>query len=100
MIIYEKIKKNNKIAVFNNSNDILDKVTNKLQKEEYNYEVYDEIDKLSNKVVKGKIKIVIMLKLNNEYIEKISKDSGVNIIVLKAENEIIDYKKLKKLNQI
>ena len=98
MIIYEKVKKNNKIAVFNNSNDILDIVTNKLQKEDYNYEVYNEIDKLSNKVVKGKMKIVIMLKLNYEYIEKISKDSSVNIIVLKAENESIDYKKLKKLN--
>ena len=96
MVLFEKVKKSNKITIFNNNNDILDEVKKILEDEEYNYEVYDDIDKVHNKVIKGKIKIVIVLKLEIETIEKIGKDAI--IIVLKNKDDNIDYKKLKKYN--
>ena len=96
MVLFEKVKKSNKITIFNNNNDILNEVKKILEDEEYNFEVYDDIDKVHNKVIKGKIKIVIVLKLDIETIEKIGKEAI--IIVLKNKNDNIDYKKLKKYN--
>ena len=97
MIIYDEVKKNNKIAVFNNYDDILDNVINILENEEYNYEIYDDLEKLKNKIIKGKIRIVVVLKLDYELIETLTKTYSLNVIVLKTDEDI-NYKKLKKLN--
>ncbi len=98
MVIYDAIKKNNKIAVFNNFSNILETVTDTLENEEFNFEVYEDIDKLVSKVIKGKQKIVVLLKLDYEIIDRLNKESSVNIIVLNSDNEVVDYKKIKKVN--
>lgn len=98
MVIYDAIKKNNKIAVFNNFSNILETVTDTLENEEFNFEVYEDIDKLVSKVIKGKQKIVVLLKIDYEIIDRLNKESSVNIIVLNSDNEVVDYKKIKKVN--
>ncbi len=97
MIIYDEIKKSIRIAILNNSNNILDEVKHKLENEEFKYEIYDDVEKLLVKILKGRIKIVILLNLDEELINKINENGNICVIVIDNKNEV-DFKTLKKIN--
>lgn len=97
MIIYDEIKKSIKIAILNNSNNILDEVKEKLENEEFKYEIYEDVEKLLVKILKGRIKIVVLLSLDEELIDKINKNGNVCVVVI-DNIEKLDYKSLKKIN--
>ena len=64
MIIYDDVKKNTKIAIFSKQDDILDEVKNKLEDDNFNIEIYEDIEKLKNNIIKNKIRIVVFLKFD------------------------------------
>ena len=113
MIIYDDVKKNIKIAIYSKHDNILDKITDELQKEELKVDKYNDIEKLFNDISKKKFKIVILpqtteeelLKLNNLNIKVILYNKKLNIETLKIEiyynlkliekEESIDFEKYK-----
>ena len=86
MIIYDDVKKNIKIAIYSKHDNILDKITDELQKEELKVDKYNDIEKLFNDISKKKFKIVILpqtteeelLKLNNLNIKVILYNKKIN----------------------
>ncbi len=90
MIIYDDVKKNIKIAIYSKHDNILDKITDELQKEELKVDKYNDIEKLFNDISKKKFKIVILpqtteeelLKLNNLNIKVILYNKKLNIETL------------------
>ena len=80
MIIYDDVKKNTKIAIFSKQDDILDEVKNKLEDDNFNIEIYEDIEKLKNNILRNKIRIVIFLKLDLEQINYIKQIKSIKHI--------------------
>ncbi len=113
MLIYDDVKKNIKIAIYSKHNNILDKVIDELEKEEFKVEKYNDVDKLFHDISKKKIKILIYPLESKEELEKIENlnikvilyNKKINIDTLKVEiyynlklidkEEKIDFEKYK-----
>ena len=105
MIIYDDVKKNIKIAIYSKHDNILDKITDELQKEELKVDKYNDIEKLFNDISKKKFKIVILpqliekeesidfekykLEIVGNLVESISHKVQSNLLVLGASQDII-----------
>lgn len=99
MIIYDDVKKNTKIAIFSKQDDILDEVKNKLEDDNFNIEIYEDIEKLKNNIIKNKIRIVVFLKLDLEQINYIKQIKSNIMIILYAPVVTKSlYKEVKPLN--
>ena len=61
MIIYEDVKKNIKITIYSKHKNILKKVVDELEKNDFKVEEYENIDKLLIDLTKGRIKILVYL---------------------------------------
>ena len=99
MIIYDDVKKNTKIAIFSKQDDILDEVKNKLEDDNFNIEIYEDIEKLKNNIIKNKIRIVVFLKFDLEQINYI-KQTKNNIMIILYVPVVTKslYKEVKPLN--
>lgn len=99
MIIYDDVKKNTKIAIFSKQDDILDEVKNKLEDDNFNIEIYEDIEKLKNNILRNKIRIVVFLKLDLEQINYIKQIKSNIMIILYAPVVTKSlYKEVKPLN--
>lgn len=99
MIIYDDVKKNTKIAIFSKQDDILDEVKNKLEDDNFNIEIYEDIEKLKNNIIKNKIRIVVFLKFDLEQINYIKQTKNNIMIILYAPVVTKSlYKEVKPLN--
>ena len=99
MIIYDDVKKNTKIAIFSKQDDILDEVVNKLEDDNFNIEIYEDIDKLRNNIIRKKTRIVVVIKYDVEQINYIKESSNDVMIILYAP--VVSkalYKEVKSLN--
>lgn len=99
MIIYDDVKKNTKIAIFSKQDDILDEVINKLEEDNFNIEVYEDIDKLKNNIIRKKVRIIVFIKYDVEQINYIKETSSDAMIILYAPlvTKAL-YKEVKALN--
>ncbi|MBO5477485.1 MAG: hypothetical protein J6A15_07030 [Clostridia bacterium] len=99
MIIYDDVKKNTKIAIFSKQDDILDEVINKLEEDNFNIEIYEDIDKLKNSIIRKKTRIVVFIKYDVEKINYIKEASSDAMIILYAPTVTKAlYKEVKPLN--
>ena len=99
MIIYDDVKKNTKIAIFSKQDDILDEVKNKLEDDNFNIGIYEDIEKLKNNILRNKIRIVVFLKLDLEQINYIKQIKSNIMIILYAPVVTKSlYKEVKPLN--
>lgn len=99
MIIYDDVKKNTKIAIFSKQDDILDEVVNKLEEDNFDLEVYEDIDKLKNNVIRKKVRIVVFIKYDVEQINYI-KEASSSVMIILYEPIVTKalYKEVKPLN--
>ena len=69
MIIYDKKKKNTKVAIFSEQLDILKEIVELLLNENFNTEEYIELDKLLKNI--QKLKIVILIDCNIDIVRRV-----------------------------
>ena len=114
MIIYNKAKKNYKVAIFSEQSDILDKVKNEVEDIGFKTIIYNDVNDLKDGILKSKFKILIYLKSSNLDFNEIELHNlkliqydikNLNLDALKVEviyslrlieeEEKIDYEKYK-----
>lgn len=116
MIIYDDVKKNFKIVIYSKQADILNKVAQNIEKDEFKAEIYNNLDKLYLDLNKKKIKILVYLFEHEDEIDKVKsinknikyifypcKDINVDMIKLEViylirlieKEEKIDFEKYK-----
>lgn len=116
MIIYDDVKKNFKIVIYSKQADILNKVAQNIEKDEFKVEIYNNLDKLYLDLNKKKIKILVYLFEHEDEIDKVKsinknikyifypcKDINVDMIKLEViylirlieKEEKIDFEKYK-----
>ena len=71
MIIYDDVKKNFKIVIYSKQADILNKVAQNIEKDEFKAEIYNNLDKLYLDLNKKKIKILVYLFEHEDEIDKV-----------------------------
>lgn len=82
MIIYDDVKKNIKLAIYSKHNNILNKVLQELENDEFKVEKYEEKNKLELDILKKKVKVLIYLFDTEEELEEIKeKAKNINLIV-------------------
>lgn len=116
MIIYDDVKKNFKIVIYSKQADILNKVAQNIEKDDFKAEIYNNLDKLYLDLNKKKIKILVYLFEHEDEIDKVKsinknikyifypcKDINVDMIKLEViylirlieKEEKIDFEKYK-----
>lgn len=87
MIIYEDVKKNIKITIYSKHKNILKKVVDEVEKNDFKVEEYENIDKLLIDLAKGKLKILVYLFDSFNEIESIkSYSSNTKLIIFSNHN--------------
>lgn len=82
MIIYDDLRKNTKVIVYSSQDDILDKVTNELEKEEIKVEKYNKLEKIYEIIKRRKIKLIIAVGTDDELKDIKSKlESNIKLIL-------------------
>lgn len=116
MIIYDDVKKNFKIVIYSKQADILNKVAQNIEKDDFKAEIYNNLDKLYLDLNKKKIKILVYLFEHEDEIDRVKsinknikyifypcKDINVDMIKLEViylirlieKEEKIDFEKYK-----
>lgn len=86
-MVYDDGRKNIKITIFSDLNDKVDNIIDAVMEESYNVVTIDTIDKMTQNIIKGKVKIVVVF--DDKYISKIKElDSNIVIIVLDIDKKI------------
>ncbi len=100
MLIYDKVKKSIKIAVFSLEEDILNKVTEELENREFNVVKYKDLEKVRNSIIKNRIKIIVIN--DPQYVDFINNLNEDICIVLLTDDEknIQKYNKLNIQNSV
>ncbi len=100
MVIYDKVKKSIKIAVFSLEEDILNKVTEELENREFNVVKYKDLEKVRNSIIKNRIKIIVIN--DPQYVDFINNLNEDICIVLLTDDEknIQKYNKLNIQNSV
>lgn len=79
-MVYDNGRKNIKITIFSEPCNILDNVTDSLLEEAYNVVTIETIDKLTQNIIKGKAKIIVVFEDKN--LDKIISLDSSNIVIL------------------
>lgn len=82
MIIYEDVKKNIKITIYSKHKNILKKVVDELEKNDFKVEEYENIDKLLIDLTKGRIKILVYLFDGFNELENIKSYSNYTKLII------------------
>lgn len=93
MIIYEDVKKNIKITIYSKHKNILKKVVDEVEKNDFKVEEYENIDKLLIDLTKGRIKILVYLFDSFNELENIKSYSNYTKLII-FNNRNINFEAL------